>query len=57
MVESYTTAGGLVPTAQTRLGEQVTRIAERIDEMERRLETRRQQLQKEFTAADLAISS
>jgi flagellar hook-associated protein 2 len=55
-IESYTTAQGLVPTAQQRLDAQLTKIAERIDEFERRLEIRRQALQKEFTAADLAIS-
>ncbi len=55
-IESYTTSQGLVPTAQTRLDEQLAKIATRIDEFERRLEIRRQALQKEFTAADLAIS-
>jgi flagellar hook-associated protein 2 len=56
MVESYTKADGLVPNAKERLGDLVTKNANRIDEMERRLEIRRQQLQKEFAAADLAIS-
>jgi flagellar hook-associated protein 2 len=56
VVESYTKADGLVPNAKERLGELVNRNANRIAEMERRLEIRRQQLQKEFAAADLAIS-
>ena len=49
-------ARACVPTAQTRLDEQLTKIADRIDEFERRLAIRREALQKEFTAADLAIS-
>ena len=56
VVESYTKADGLVPNAKERLGELVNKNADRIAEMERRLEIRRQQLQKEFAAADLAIS-
>jgi flagellar hook-associated protein 2 len=56
VVESYTKADGLVPNAKERLGDLVTKNADRIAEMERRLEIRRQQLQKEFAAADLAIS-
>jgi flagellar hook-associated protein 2 len=55
-VDSYTKADGLVPNAKERLGDLVTKNANRIAEMERRLEIRRQQLQKEFAAADLAIS-
>ena len=56
VVESYTKADGLVPNATERLGDQVTKIAGRIDELEARLEVRRLALQREFTAADLAIS-
>jgi flagellar hook-associated protein 2 len=56
VVESYTKADGLVPNASERLTELVKKNTDRIAEMERRLEIRRQQLQKEFTAADLAIS-
>ena len=54
-IATYTSAGGLLPTAQTRLNDQVLRIGERIDDMELRLATRREALQREFTAADLAI--
>ena len=54
-IESYTTAGGLIPTAQTRLDEQVLKIGARIDDFERRLAARREALQREFTAADLAM--
>lgn len=56
VVESYTDADGLVPNANERLGDQVNKIADRIGELERRLEIRRQALQREFVAADLAIS-
>lgn len=56
VVEAYTRADGLVPNATERLGDLVKRNSDRIAEMERRLEIRRQQLQKEFAAADLAIS-
>ena len=54
-IATYTAAGGLLPTAQTRLNDQVLRIGERIDDMELRLARRREALQREFTAADLAI--
>jgi flagellar hook-associated protein 2 len=54
-IATYTAAGGLLPTAQTRLNDQVLRIGERIDDMELRLAARREALQREFTAADLAI--
>lgn len=56
VVESYTKADGLVPNATERLGDQVTKVASRIDDLEARLEIRRLALQREFTAADLAIS-
>ncbi len=55
-IENYTSSGGLIPTAQTRLGDQVSKITSRIDEMERRLLIRREAMQKEFMAADLAIA-
>jgi flagellar hook-associated protein 2 len=54
-IDTYTTAGGLLPTAQSRLDDQVSKIGHRIDEYELRLAARRESLQKEFTAADLAI--
>lgn len=54
-IESYTAAGGLIPTAQRRLDDQVLKIGDRIDDFELRLEARRVALQKEFTAADLAM--
>jgi flagellar hook-associated protein 2 len=54
-IAAYTSAGGFLPAAQTRLNDQVSRIGERLDDMELRLAARREALQREFTAADLAI--
>ena len=54
-ISTYTSAGGLLPTAQLRLTDQLSRIGERIDDFELRLAARREALQREFTAADLAI--
>lgn len=54
-IAAYTSAGGFLPTAQTRLNEQTTRISARLADMELRLAARREALQREFTAADLAI--
>jgi flagellar hook-associated protein 2 len=54
-IAAYTSAGGFLPAAQTRLNDQVSRISDRIDDMERRLAARREALQREFTAADLAM--
>ncbi|MEO5821997.1 MAG: flagellar filament capping protein FliD [Vicinamibacteraceae bacterium] len=54
-IATYTSAGGLLPTAQTRLSDQVLKIGQRISDYELRLARRREALQKEFTAADLAI--
>ena len=54
-IQTYTAAGGLLPTQQSRLDDQVLKIGKRIDDYEVRLAARREALQKEFTAADLAI--
>jgi flagellar hook-associated protein 2 len=54
-IAAYTSAGGFLPTAQTRLNEQTSRISARLADMELRLAARREALQREFTAADLAI--
>lgn len=55
-IGNYTASGGLLPTAQTRLDDQLTKIGDRIGELERRLALRKEALQKEFVAADLAIA-
>jgi flagellar hook-associated protein 2 len=55
-IASYTSSGGLIPTAQQRLDSQVSKLTDRIAALERRLATRREALQKEFIATDLAIA-
>ena len=55
-IGSYTSGGGLIPTAQTRLDDQLTKIGDRISELERRLAIRKAAMQKEFIATDLAIA-
>ncbi len=55
-IGTYTSSGGLIPTAQTRLDDQLSKIGNRIGELERRLAIRREALQKEFIATDLAIA-
>lgn len=54
-VEEYTQSGGLIPDAQTRLGDQVTALTSRIAAFEERLAIRRLSLQQEFSAADAAM--
>ena len=51
-IDQFTKAGGLLPSQQKRLTDQTSRIADRIEDMEERLATRRAALQKEFIAAD-----
>jgi flagellar hook-associated protein 2 len=55
-INEYTRSGGLVPGARTRLTEELSRLDRRIDEMQARLEVRRAALQREFMAADEAMS-
>jgi flagellar hook-associated protein 2 len=56
VIDTYTSSGGLLPNAQERLATQVTKLAARIADMEERLAMRRLAMQREFTAADMAIS-
>jgi flagellar capping protein FliD len=55
-IGNYTAGGGLIPTAQTRLDAQLSKIGDRIEELERRLAIRKEAMQKEFIATDLAIA-
>jgi flagellar hook-associated protein 2 len=55
-ISNYTSSGGLLPNARTRLDDQLGKLGSRISEMERRLAIRKEALQKEFVAADLAIA-
>jgi flagellar hook-associated protein 2 len=55
-IQRYTAAGGLVLNATQRLDAQVQAVTSRIGELESRLAVRREALQREFIAADLAIA-
>jgi flagellar hook-associated protein 2 len=56
VIETYTQSGGLIAGVRDRLTEQVKGLTKRLDEMERRLEIRRASLQREYTAADRAMT-
>lgn len=55
-VVDYTKVDGLIPAAQERVDVQVANMAKRLDAMEARLLIRRDALQREFIAADIAMS-
>ena len=55
-IKEYTKAGGLIFDMKERLTEQVRNMEDRLDQMAERLERRRLVLQKEFTAADNAMT-
>jgi flagellar hook-associated protein 2 len=56
MLDSYTQANGLLSGARQQLTSQVTRLTEQIADMQDRLAIRRASLQREFIAADQAMS-
>ena len=56
LVKNYTTADGLVPDARTRVADEISRLGNRIADMEARLAIRREALRREFMAADQAMS-
>ncbi len=56
LLNEYTKSGGFVPDARTRLSSEVSRLDQRAADLQARLAIRRQALQKEFIAADLAMS-
>lgn len=56
LVKTYTTADGLVPDARTRVTDEISRLGQRIADMEARLAIRREALRREFMAADQAMS-
>lgn len=56
ILDEYTQAGGFVPSARTRLSDEARRLSQRSDDLSARLAVRRAALQKEFIAADLAMS-
>ena len=56
MIENYTKVDGLLADVRERLGVQVENIDARLSALEAQLDVRRATLQKEFIAADMAIS-
>ncbi len=56
IVEQYVGADGLVPNAKTRLGDEMSRLDDRITNMTARLAIRQQMLQREYSAADAVMT-
>ena len=56
LIEEYTKSDGLVASTRERIDAQVSSLTSRIDSMEAMLEIRRQTLQQEYIAADLAMT-
>jgi flagellar hook-associated protein 2 len=56
LIVDYTEAGGLVGATRTRIDTQLSAIDTRLDTLSQQLELRRLALQREFTAADLAMT-
>src|SRR5215213_327925 len=56
LIEDYTEAGGLVASARERLDDQVRTITRRMDSLSGQLELRRSVLQREYLAADMAMT-
>ncbi len=56
-VQSYTKSDGLVPNAQARLGDEASRLSDRIGDMQNQLALKQASLQQEMIAADQAIAS
>ncbi len=56
LLDTYTSTDGLLPGARRQLTDQASRLSDGIAKMQERLATRRATLQREFTAADAAIS-
>ncbi len=56
LLDDYTEAGGLIPLIQDRVSEQVQTMADKLDQMQARLDIRRAALQREYMAADQAMT-
>jgi flagellar capping protein FliD len=56
LVKGYTESGGLVASIRERIDEQVSTIDKRLNSMESALAVRKAALQREYTAADLAMT-
>ena len=57
LVDSYIASGGFLPSARTRVSDQLSRLANRIDDMTATLAVRRRTLQAQFIAADRAMTT
>ncbi|MGE0393981.1 MAG: flagellar filament capping protein FliD [Vicinamibacterales bacterium] len=56
LVKSYTQSGGLIAVTRTRMTDRAAELGRQIDSMSARLEQQRLTLQREYTAADQAMS-
>jgi flagellar hook-associated protein 2 len=56
LIDNYTQAGGLVGSVRQRIDQQIRDLNRRMDTMEAQLEVRRQTLQREYIAADMAMT-
>jgi flagellar hook-associated protein 2 len=56
IIDEYINSGGFVPDARSRISDELSRLTQRMDDMTARLAVRRQMLQQQFTAADLAMT-
>jgi flagellar hook-associated protein 2 len=56
VVEDYTETGGLLGSTRTRIDEQIRGLNRRMDSVSAQLEVRRASLQREYIAADLAMT-
>ena len=56
LIEQYTQTGGLIGDTRERIDETIRGLNRRMDSMEAQLEIRRQALQREYIAADLAMT-
>lgn len=56
LIKDYTRSGGLIALTRTRMTDRVSELGRQIDAMSTRLEQQRLTLQREYTAADQAMS-
>jgi flagellar hook-associated protein 2 len=56
LIDGYTQAGGLIAASRERIDEQVSSLGRRLDTLEASLSLRRSALQREYMAADLAMT-
>jgi flagellar hook-associated protein 2 len=56
VLDTYTQTAGLLSDAQAQLNKQISKMGDQVTRMQGRLEIRRSSLQREFTAADTAMT-